>query len=280
MSIRKHNIELTSLEEWFRLAGPKRPDQWVDDRSAKEVARAWLEGKGVLPSELNIALIGHPAFGPVFSWHAEPEMKLPFDGFAGETRNTDLSVHAQDAHGEYLIAVEAKADEPFSDTVGKTLEDALERYLKNKNSNGVNRIQALAQSLVGARAPDDPLITELRYQLFTGCAGALCEADRRGYKRTLFLVHEFVTNLTVDENHRRNAADLDLFLHRLSHGGTESIKNGEIHGPFEVPGAPLLSNPGFLFIGKVSRNLRQSAPAILTLGSSLTLSIAPRNPCS
>jgi uncharacterized protein DUF6946 len=256
MSIKKRNIELTSLEEWARLAGPKSPDQWADDRSAKEVARAWLEGKGNLPSEVNIALIGHPAFGPVFSWHAEPETKLPFDGFAGETRNTDLEVHAQDAHGEYLIAVEAKADEPFSDTVGKTIEDALERYLQNKSSNGINRIQALAQALVGARAPGDPPVKDLRYQLFTGCAGALCEADRRGYNRTLFLVHEFVSRRTVDENHRRNAADLDLFLHRLSHGAIQSIKIGEILGPFNVPGAPLLSNPGSLFIGKVSRNLR------------------------
>ena len=256
MSIRKQNIELTSLEEWARLAGPKSPDQWVDDRSAKEVARAWLAGKGILPSEVSSALVGHPAFGPVFSWHAEPETKLPFDGFAGETRNTDLSVHAQDAHGEYLIAVEAKADEPFSDTVGETLENALERYLKNKNSNGVNRIQGLAQALVGARGPGDPIVSDLRYQLLTGCAGALCEASRHDYKRALFLVHEFVTSRTENENLRRNAADLDLFLHRLSHGATKSIKNGEILGPFIVRGAPLLSNPGLLFIGKVSRNLR------------------------
>jgi hypothetical protein len=258
MSIKKRNIELTSLDEWARLAGPKSPDQWVDGRSAKEAARAWLEGKGILPSEVNIALSGHPAFGPVFSWHAEPETKLPFDKVAGETRNTDLEVHAQDAHGEYLIAVEAKADEPFSDTVGKTLEDALERYLQNNKSNGINRIQALTQALVGARATGDPPVKDLRYQLFTGCAGALCEADRRGYKRTLFLIHEFVTNRTIDENHRRNAGDLDLFLHRLSHGATQSIENGKILGPFNVPGAALLSNPGLLFIGKVSRNLRQA----------------------
>jgi hypothetical protein len=258
MSIRKHNIELTSLEEWARLAGPKSPDQWVDDRSAKEVARAWLEGKGVLPPEVNTALTRHPAFGPVFSWHAEPEMKLPFDKVAGETRNTDLAVHAQDAHGEYLIAVEAKADEPFSDTVGKSLEDALERYLQNNKSNGINRIEALTQALVGARATGDPPVKDLRYQLLTGCAGALCEADQRGYKRTLFLVHEFITNRTVDENHRRNATDMDLFLHRLSHGATKSIKNGEIQGPFKVPGVPVLSNPGLLFICRVSRNLRQA----------------------
>ena len=260
MGIKKQNIELTSLEDWARLAGPKSPDQWVDDRSAKEVARAWLEGNGVtLPAEVNTALIAHPAFGPVLSWDAEPEAKLPFDKFPGETRNTDLSVHAQDAHGEYLIAVEAKADEPFSDTVGKTLENALERSLQNRKSNGVSRIQALAQALICARTAGDPWVTDLRYQLFTACAGALCKAHESGYKRALFFVHEFVTDRTLDENHRKNAADLDLFVQRLSHGATQSIKNGEIHGPFNVPGAPLLPNPGLLFIGKVSRNLRRDS---------------------
>jgi hypothetical protein len=168
MSIKKRDIEFTSLEEWARLAGPKSPDQWVDDRSAKEVARAWLEGKGItLPPEVNAALIAHAAFGPV---------------------------RARDAHGEYLIAVEAKADEPFSDTIGKTLENALERYLQNNSSNGINRIQSLTQGLAGARASGDPPVKDLRYQLFIGCAGALCEAQQRGYKRALFLVHEFVTS--------------------------------------------------------------------------------------
>jgi hypothetical protein len=260
MGIKTQNIELTSLEDWARLAGPKSPDQWVDDRSAKEVARAWLEGNGVtLPAEVSSPLIAHPAFGPVLSWDAEPEARLPFDNFPGETRNTDLSVHAQDAHGKYLIAVEAKADEPFSDTVGKTLENALERSLQNPRSNGVSRIQALAQALIGARTAGDPWIMDLRYQLFTACAGALCEADRRGYNRALFLVHEFVTDRTLDENHRNNAADLDLFVHRLSQGAVKSIASGAIEGPFIVPGAPLLSSPGMLFIGKVCRDSRRES---------------------
>jgi hypothetical protein len=47
VSITKQQIELTSLEAWEYLAGPKSPDHWTDDRSAKVVARARLEGKGV-----------------------------------------------------------------------------------------------------------------------------------------------------------------------------------------------------------------------------------------
>lgn len=97
---------------------------------------------------------------------------------------------------------------------------------------------------------------ELRYQLLTACAGALCEAERRGYSRALMLVHEFVTDKTSDEKHRLNAADLSAFVRRLSGGRTKEIPNGDIRGPFSVPGAPLLQADVQLYVGKVSRNLR------------------------
>ena len=257
MPISKNHVELSSLQAWERLAGPKSPDQWVDGRSAKEVARAWLQGNGVhLPPEVATALAGHPAFGPVKTWDAEPEVKLRFDKFAGEPRNSDLVVYAQDAHGPFLVAVEAKADEPFGETVAETLSAALERYLENNRSNGVARVQQLAQALLGPRKQGDPPLNEVRYQVLTACAGVICEAERRGYSRALMLVHEFVTDKTKDANHRRNAADLDLFLRRLSHGGVVSLAVGEIRGPFALPGAPLLQDSVALFIGKVSRNLR------------------------
>jgi hypothetical protein len=257
MPITKNDSVLCTLEEWEQLAGPKSADQWVDGRSAKEAARAWLDGNGVhLPREVAAALAGHPAFGAVKTWDAEPEAKLRFDKFGGEPRNSDLAVHAEDGHGQFLIAVEAKADEPFGETVGDTLAAALERYLDNVRSNGVIRVQQLAQALLGRRAANDPPIRDIRYQLLTACAGAICEAERRGNSRALMLVHEFVSDKTRDENHRRNAADLNLFLRRLSHNGISSIEAGEIRGPFSVPGAPLSAGHAQLFIGKVSRNLR------------------------
>jgi hypothetical protein len=260
MPISKDRIELKSLQDWERLAGPKSQDQWVDGRSAKEAARAWLQGNGVhLPPEVATALADHPAFGPVRNWDAEPEAKLRFDKFAGETRNSDLAVYAQDAHGPFLIAVEAKADEPFGETVAETLSAALERYLDNNRSNAIARVQQLAQALLGPRKQGDPTINEVRYQLLTACAGAVCEAERCGYSRALMLVHEFVTDKTKDANHCRNAADLDLFLRRLSHGAVVNLSVGEILGPFTVPGGPLLQGSVALFIGKVSRNLRTNS---------------------
>jgi hypothetical protein len=257
MTIFKGNTPLTTLTEWEKLAGPKSANQWVDGRSAKEAARAWLEGGGtVLPPEVAAVLEAHPSFGPVQSWKAEPEAKLPFDQFQGEPRNSDLVVSAVDSHGAFILAVEAKADEPFGETVCEALVASLERYLGNDRSKGIDRIQQLAKALMGAKRAGDPPVGDLRYQLLTACAGALAEAERQGCPRALLLVHEFLTDKTEDEKHRRNAEDLNAFAHRLSHGAVTNIGHGEIVGPLTVPGAPLVPPAVQLFLGKVSRDLR------------------------
>jgi hypothetical protein len=100
VSISKNGIALSSLIAWEENAGPKSSTQWVDGRSAKEVARAWIgDGGGKMPAEVTSALASHAAFGPIQSWRAEPEAKLPFGNFSGEPRNSDLVVHAEDARG-------------------------------------------------------------------------------------------------------------------------------------------------------------------------------------
>jgi len=258
MPIKKGQVQLESLAAWERLAGPKRASQWVDGRSAKEAARAWLEGGGVrLPVEVAGALSAHAAFGVVGNWQAEPEARLCFDTFAGEPRNSDLAVDATDDHGEFLIAVEAKSDEPFGETINETLAAARGRAMENPRSNGVTRVHQLTQALFGQDT--GPPTGELRYQLLTACAGAICEAERRRYSRALFLVHEFVSDKTRDERHQRNAADLNRFVQRLSNGVVNEIRAGQICGPFTVPGAPLIKGGVQLFVGKVRRNLREKA---------------------
>jgi hypothetical protein len=245
------------LLDWESRAGPKSSNQWADGRSAKEVARAWLDGRGdAMPKELSRALAEHGDFGNVKTWTAEPEVKLKFDDFAGETRNSDLVVNAADSNGSFLIAVEAKADESFSETIAEALAAAVERYLKNERSNGVIRIKQLAKALLGPRQMREASVKDLRYQLLTACAGALCEAERRGYTRALMLIHEFFTDKTSDDLHLRNASDLNNFVGRLSHGKVTAVQPDSICGPFFVPGAPIMSTKVALYVGKVSRDLR------------------------
>jgi hypothetical protein len=169
-----------------------------------------------------------------------------------------LVVYAEDLHGQYLIAVEAKADESFGETMGDAMTHALERYLANNRSNGLKRITQLAQSLLGARETQDPPLWDLRYQLLTATAGALSEAARRGYTRALLLIHEFVTNATSDEKHTRNALDLDTFVTRISHGLITSVPSGTISGPFALTSPTLSERAVAFYIGKVSRHTRDS----------------------
>jgi hypothetical protein len=260
MTLEKSGIEIPDLKAWKRLAPPKSDSQWIDGRSAKEVARCWLAAQpDGLPPEIAEALLAHRDFGPISAWTAEPEAKLRFDSFAGEPRNSDLAVICEDSQGSYLLAVEAKADEPYGETVGSSLASALERRLANERSNGIERITNLAQGLLGERRKGESGVGSLRYQLLTACAGALCEASRLGFDRAVMMVQEFVTDRSDDRKHQENAADLDHFVARLSHLVVRRVKTGELHGPFSVPGTPLLENSPRLYIGKVSSNLRGSS---------------------
>jgi len=258
MTISKNGNPILTLDEWERLAGPKSPDQWRDDRSAKEVARAWLEAAvlGGMPEEITKTLLSHSSFSAIQKWKAEPEAKLCFDTFRGEPRNSDLAIYAEDSFGPFLLAVEAKADEPFGETVGDALAAAMERKLLNERSNGVIRIEQLATALLGPRLDHEPLLQHIRYQLLTASAGALCEAERHGMTRAGLLVHEFVTAKTLDEKHEANSTDLNRFVERLSHGAVTSIEPGRLYGPFAVPGMPLLSSKAHLFVGKAVRRMR------------------------
>jgi hypothetical protein len=162
----------------------------------------------------------------------------------------------RDNQGEYFLAVEAKADEPFGDTVSDTLAAALERKLESQKSNGIARVEQLAAAILGPRQATETKTGELRYQLLTACAGAMCEAERMGCSRAILMVHEFITKKTKDQNHHRNAADLDCFLGRLSHQPSSHVHVGSLVGPFTVPGTPLIRSHIRLYIGKASRNLR------------------------
>lgn len=141
MTISKQGNELSTLVDWQTHAGPKLANQWKDGRSAKESAKAWLDVKHpALPPEIASLLTSNKAFGTVIKWDAEQEVRLPFDNFEGEPRNADFVVHAQDEHGKLALAIEAKADEPFGETVADALAAALDRITNNPRSNGIKRV--------------------------------------------------------------------------------------------------------------------------------------------
>lgn len=140
----KDGESIKDIEDWERLAGPKKAEHWKDGRSAKETAKRWIEfwkhEGNPMPTEVVEILKSRPDFGEVQSWEAEPEAKLRFDEYRGEPRNTDIVVKANDTEGDFLIAVEAKADEPFGGLVKAQRKKAEKVKNKNLNSNALNRL--------------------------------------------------------------------------------------------------------------------------------------------
>ncbi len=258
--IRKGSRPIGDLETWRCLAGPKKQEHWKGDRSAQECARAWLEcNPACVPLEISQALRAHSDFGRILpGWAAEPEARVCFDSFGGEPANLDVLLTAEDERGPLVIAVEAKADEPFGKTVAAVKKEVDRRVEKNPRSQGVARLKQLAAAILGV--PGDRLleIGKLRYQLLTASAAALAEAQRQSAHRAVVIIHEFVTDRTSDQKHRDNAKDLNAFVHKLSDGMVATVAEGTVRGPLELPGHPLIDSSIQFYIGKAVRNLRSS----------------------
>lgn len=257
--IRKGSQQIESLDDWRVHAGPKTPDQWVDHRSAKESARAWLrEGSAGIPSEIRALLASHPDFSEIARWEAEPEARVRFDSFRGESSNLDVLLRAEDSSGSFIVGVEAKADETFSVILSDARRSAEKRLEQNPRSKGVERLELLLGGLFGGGTTGEIDLADLRYQLCTATAAVLSEADRTGSDRAVLVIHEFVTSKTEDRLHRENAADLDRFLACVSRGRLDAIRAGELHGPIVGPWTDESRSAPRLYVGKAVCLLRDS----------------------
>ena len=234
--IKKGSKPIGDLETWRCLAGPKNPDQWKNGRSAKECAQAWLVNPDCVPEEISQTLRSHPDFGRILpGWSAEPEARVPFDSFKGERANLDMLLTAEDEGGPLVVAVEAKADEPFGKTVENTLREADKRKANNLRSREMDRLEKLAADIFGV--PGDRLqeVGKLRYQLLTASAAALAEAQRQSAHRAVVIIHEFVTDQTSDKKCCDNAKDLNAFVCKLSDGVVTTVVEGTVQGPLVRP---------------------------------------------
>ena len=172
--ITKDGNLIASVEDWFRYAPPKGKEKhWVDGRSAKECAKAWFPepGEPRVPAELSELWASHQDIGAVSLTDGTPELVVKLDDFSGEARNADLVVWGECTAGAVLISIEAKADEEFGPTLAKEMSLG-----EKKGSNIPKRVDALCEALLGRPYAAEPRVDSLRYQLFTGCAGALIEA--------------------------------------------------------------------------------------------------------
>lgn len=93
--IAKGGQQIANADAWLKVAPPKSGGaHWKDGRSAKECARAWTGALPDLPPEVAEVLSGHPDFGPLTEWTAEPEAHVPMDAYRGPP-NIDVMVQAR-----------------------------------------------------------------------------------------------------------------------------------------------------------------------------------------
>jgi len=248
--ISKDGHAITSVETWFQYAPPKDGEkQWVDGRSAKELAKAWFPapGQACVPDELSSILVSRAEFATVEITGGSPEVRIPLDNYPGETRNADLVLLAKRGGETSLITVEAKADEAFDMTIGEKLQSA------TTGSNIPRRVEHLSLAMFGTTPEETPALKDLRYQLLNATAATLIAARLHQATQALFLIHEFATNMTTAEKRQANHDDLVAFLRALSKGSIGSLDAGVIIGPLQLPGGKYVPSGMPLFLAKIKR---------------------------
>lgn len=204
---------ITNVDTWRAKAPPMGKDaQWVDGRSAKELAKYMTQNYPLLPQEMEDVLKDFVSVQSEFDWAAEYVTRFePFGLGRGEGRNHDAFLY----NHELVVGIEGKADEPFgSQTVGEAFKSA--------TPNKQKRIHGMIQMLFGGTPEGHE---HIRYQLMTATTATLLEATKKHVKKALLLVIVFKKpGCYSEEKAASNGTDMDAFLKDIS-----ARKNGDYY---------------------------------------------------
>lgn len=196
---------ITNADTWEIKAPPMgKEKQWVDGRSAKELAKYLTKNYPMLPKEMEETFKNFVSDNSEFDWEAEYVTRFePFGLGKGEGRNHDAFLF----NDEIVIGIEGKADEPLgSQLVGEALESA--------SQNKTQRICGMIQMLFGGTPEAHK---NIRYQLVTAASATLLEATKKNVKKALLLVIVFKKPGCYDTKKiERNNIDIDNFLDDIS----------------------------------------------------------------
>lgn len=242
------------IDKWDAWARPKSDYHWKRGRSAMELARAWFRTpKSCCPEEITALLESNPATRGLTFKRGRPEHVTVLPE-RGEGRNHDLWLLGATAQSKMTVCIEAKADEPFGERLGKQIQTARKRQ---PNTRVAERARALLRILFGKECnPEGAPWRELRYQLITAAAGTLIQAQVDGSAAGVLVIHEFHSNHTGPEHLAANQADLEAFV-ALLHPGTTEIVAGQLLGPIQVPASTLIPGGMPLYLGKAVTDLGQ-----------------------
>ena len=261
----KGNI-ITQLDDWTR---PKKKELWKCGRSAMEFARFWTDPQlsSTVPPDYQELL--YPVFPGIEFHEGRPEWStsLPPKGSPGP-RMHDLLLLGKWPSGSLTVCVEAKADEPFSETISQYETKALREFKSNERSQMKTRLEDLLECVWGVRQLTGSL-SRLRYQLLHALVGTAIqtlidteETAESSCGTGVLLIHVFETWLTKKHELEKNQRDLERFGHALPNVTIPAtgIAPGCLYGPAAVTvptdfaplGCPTLVN---VFLGKLVTNL-------------------------
>lgn len=240
--------KIQSVSEWFLKCPPQKGvNQWKDGRSAKETAKLWING---IPNEFKNLLY---KFNLEYNL-CSPEYLSCLDNLRGNSRNHDLIILAEDFKEEQtLITIESKVDEPFDKTVSEYLSEIKNKKLKNIPTKADIRIKMLLNALLSQTNPK--IFNRIRYQFLTSIGGTLFEARKRNIKKAIFIVQTLITDEMDYVKYFANQKDFDFFIDIFTNGIYSGINDGELLGPYYVPGNKFIPNDISLWIGKYSINI-------------------------
>ena len=131
----------------------------------------------------------------------------------GRRSQTDLLAFVKLCHGDAVIAVEGKVDEPFGDRVS----------VWNDHSSGKERRPAALCVSLGLRVAD---IGDIRYQLLHRTASAIYEAQRYRTARAMMLVHSFSVTDTSFGDFQAFAESMGMPVQDVNRVSTEQECEG------------------------------------------------------
>jgi hypothetical protein len=219
----------------------KKDIHWKDYRSAKEMAKFWLNEDNTKEFQKFI----QKAIPDFIYDYIIPEFPSNFDSF-GSPRKHDLLI--AEKYTKAIITVEGKADEPFgSEDFGKCLIETIKiKHLKN-NSKAFDRMINLYLNYFHSNG----YIFKIMYQLLYWFAGSLIDAIKEDTDNFIMVLQEFKSNSTDSEKTIKNHKDFENFIEFISEGKNRSIENKQIIGPIMNK----YTNNKKLYIGYYSINL-------------------------
>ena len=227
------------IESWFKIAPPMGADaQWVDGRSAKELARYMTANFPSVPAEIENILSDFTSSDAEFDWAGEYVTRFADHNLGrGEGRNHDAFMWNDDV----VVGIEGKADESLG---SQRIGDAI----VNASENKMHRIRGMIKMLFDD-APENH--KDLRYQLVTATTATLLEANERKAANAVLLVIVFKKKGCYSERRiAENKADIEKFLSDI-----EAKKHGEY---FEIPTAYGKENDISLYFQYIEINLDSS----------------------